>query len=259
MEKAEILENLLIIIQEELENIMAEDEALKMSDERRRKFKAVVFSNPTLNEGPVNGSSAPNSEAQNAGAGPSPNTPTGQSGTDGSGNMGVDNLGDSPMPNGTDLGGTPSMDGSTPTGGAPENMPDDLGGEEGMDLGGGGGGDLGGGFGGGGGGGGLSDLGGDENGGTDGSEENAPPPETFDPFKDSNSLEDRLQVILSTAESIAEQTQDPQKVLKAVKGLIQNGFKNPDQAARAISDLFDTDNPVLQQVSRRLALYTWGI
>jgi hypothetical protein len=95
------------------------------------------------------------------------------------------------------------------------------------------------------GGGGLSDLGGDENGGTDGSEET--PPETFDPFKDSNSLEDRLQVILSTAESIAEQTQDPQKVLKAVKGLIQNGFKNPDQAARAISDLFDTDNPVVSQ------------
>jgi hypothetical protein len=156
--------------------------------------------------------------------------------------------------------------GSDPTG-APGGGENEIPGEEedlgGGDLGGGGGGGLGGGFGGGGGGGGL-DFGGDEGGdlgGEEGGEEadEAPPEPTYNPFEDADTIEDRLQVILDTAESIAAETQDPQVVLKNIKGLIQNGFSRPEEAANVIADLFDTNNPVLQQVSRRLKLFITGL
>lgn len=255
MKTNEILEALLILVNEEIDRSLNEDKALKMSDERRAKFKKTVFSNPPANNsvGSLKEAPVPPPDAEE----PDP--------------MAADPA--------TDLGGDPAA-GMDPgaaadpmaAGGAPEGMEGgDLGGtgdpamgeEDPMDDGGGdlgGGGDAGmGGFGGGGGGG--MDLGGEGEEGMGGEEGGEPPPEptSFDPFKDSKTLEDRLQVILDTAEAIAEQTQDPQKVLKAVKGMIQNGFENPGVAAKAISDLFGTDNPVLQQVSRRLALFTWGV
>ena len=157
------------------------------------------------------------------------------------------------------MGAAIGAGGAGPTGapgtdsGNPEDAPegDDLG--DGSDSGGG----LGSGFGGGGGGGGdmgLDDSGSDDSGG------GPPTPEpTYDPFKDAKTPEERLNVILDTAENIASTTQDPQKVLKAVKGLIQNGFAEPEKAASIIAQLFDTDNPVLQQVSRRLALFLDGV
>lgn len=257
MKKQEILESLLALINEEIDRAVNEDEALKMSDERRAIFKDTVFSNP-----PAYNSAGKLQEADSS-VPPEPE---------------VQDVGNAPKPAMPDMGTAPAMDGggvdpaavtggSAPEiGGAPGGgpMPDDgmEDGEDpamddaGGDLGGGGGGM--GGFGGGGGGGGM-DFGGE--GGEEGAEGGEPPPEpqSFDPFKDSENLEDKLQVILDTAEEIANQTQDPQKVLKALKGMIQNGFENPEKAARAISDLFDTDNPVLQQVSRRLALFTWGV
>jgi hypothetical protein len=114
-------------------------------------------------------------------------------------------------------------------------------------------------FGGGGGSGGMGEEGGDMEGG----EDTSSPPEndtlSANPFKDAATIEDRLQVILDSAEEIANTTGDPQTVLKHVKGLIQNGFSEPEKAARAISDLFNTENPVLQQVSKRLALFTFGV
>lgn len=118
-----------------------------------------------------------------------------------------------------------------------------------------------GGFGGGGGGGGGLGLGGDGDLSGDDNKEGTPPPKPIDynPFKDAHTLEDRLRVVLDTAESLSSSTQNPQVVLKTIKGMIQNGFDKPEKAAKAISDLFDTNNPVLQQVSRRLAFYTWGI
>lgn len=79
------------------------------------------------------------------------------------------------------------------------------------------------------------------------------------PFAGITKTEDKLNIILSTAEDIAKQTQNPQVVLKHVKGLIQSGFSEPDKASILIANLFDTENPVLQQVSRRLALFTTGL
>lgn len=255
MEKSEILEAILCLINEEIDQALNEDEALRMSDERRKKFKDTVFSNPpaynsagSLKEAPEPPPPAPEAPTEpNDAPAPAMGEPSdGMAGAempDASGGM-------DPAAAGGDMGGGGS--GEMPADGEDPAM-DDAGGDMG------GGGDMMGGFGGGGGGG--MDLGGGEDGegGGEGETADNPPPSSFNPFEDAESLEDKLQVILDTAEEIAEKTQDPQKVLKAVKGLIQNGFENPDQAARAISDLFDTNNPVLQQVSRRLALFTYGV
>lgn len=161
-------------------------------------------------------------------------------------------------------GGDTGMPPST-GGGDPSSDPMAAGGDDAasMEMGGGGG-DMGGmqglsgNFGGGGGGGGMDTGEGGEDPAAEGAAEE-PDPSTYNPFKDAETLEDRLQVVLDTATKIAEETQDPQKVLRHVKGLIQNGFSNPQMASKAISDLFQTENPVLQQVSRRLALFTFGI
>ena len=159
-----------------------------------------------------------------------------------------------------DAGGGPST-GSSGGGGAPMDagMEDDAGmspeggAPSGM-------GDFSNNFGGGGGGGGGA--GGEMEGG-EGGEGDAPPEEepsiSANPFADAESTEDRLQVILDKAEEIANESADPQKVLKHVKALIQLGFAEPEKAARTISDLFNTENPILQQVSKRLALFTFGV
>lgn len=162
----------------------------------------------------------------------------------------------------SDMGDALGGGGAAPTGapGAPENDLDGDGMDDSgaPDMGGGDAGGLGGGFGGGGGGGGM-DFGGEEGGEAGDTGGPAPPEPTFNPFEGATTPEEKLQVILDTAESIAETTQDPQKVLKSVKGLIQNGFANPEAAAKVIADLFDTNNPVLQQVSRRLSLFMTGV
>lgn len=263
MKKNEILEAIFALVNEEIDRALDEDQALQMSDERRAKFKKTVFSNP-----PAYNSAGKIQEAPMPPAAPEePVEPAMDASADGGSfdsMPGGDAGGDLEM-GGDDLGGDPAAGGDLGGTGGAGGMPggEDLDGDGMTDDLGGGGGDLGGGgmggFGGGGGGGG--DLGGmgDEGGDLGGEGEAAPEPSSHDPFASADSLEDKLQVILDTAEELAAQTQDPQKVLKAVKGMIQNGFENPDKAARAISDLFDTDNPVLQQVSRRLALFTWGV
>jgi hypothetical protein len=154
---------------------------------------------------------------------------------------------------GSDPGGMPGAPPDLDSPGGEESdmpdMPSDLGGGFG-----------GGGFGGGGGGGGLGgsdDMSDDSD--DSGTEEKAPSPIPYHPFKDANTTQDRLQVILDVAEGLAGQTQDPQKIFKAVKGLIQNGFSRPQEASKIISDLFNTEDPVLQQVSKRLSLYALGL
>lgn len=160
----------------------------------------------------------------------------------------------SPEPEG-DLGDMPGAPPDLDSPGGEESdmpdMPSDLGG---------GGGSIGGSFGGGGGGGGLGgsdDMSDDSD--DSSAEEKAPSPIPYHPFKDANTTQDRLQVILDVAEGLAGQTQDPQKIFKAVKGLIQNGFSRPQEASKIISDLFNTEDPVLQQVSKRLSLYALGL
>lgn len=118
--------------------------------------------------------------------------------------------------------------------------------------------DFSGGFGGGGGGGG-GDLG--DSSGADGDGSASDGQENFstvNPFDGVTSADDKLKIIMSTAEDIAKQTQDPQIVLKHIKGLIQSGFSDPSQANMIIADLFNSEHPVLKQVSRRLALFVSG-
>lgn len=164
-----------------------------------------------------------------------------------------------------DSGMSPTDAASTSSSSVSPGGPDALGGDDasmggmgGMDASGGMG-DFSGGFGGGGGGGAGEGFGGDGGGDSSSGEPGQENFSSSNPFSGVESAEDKLKIIMSTAEDIAKQTQNPQIVLKHVKGLIQNGFSEPDKAAVLISDLFNTENPVLQQVSRRLALFTNGI
>lgn len=273
MEKSELLETISFLIDEEIARVrLEEDEALRLSDQRRKEFLKTIGSNPPSHNsgGHINEEGILPDPPPPAG-GPPPDSETAP--VDASPEMGDPMSAGAPAGQTSDLGDAMGAGGAGPTGapgtGGPEGGGDPLGGEgEGMDdLGGdaggdmGGGGGMGGGFGGGGGGGGM-DLGGEgeDAGGAEGMEDEPPEPEpTYNPFKDADTTEDRLQVILDTAESIAAKTQDPQVVLKALKGLIQNGFSQPEEAAKVIADLFDTNNPVLQQVSRRLNLFMTGL
>lgn len=270
MQKSELLEAISILIDEEIAKVLREDKALKISDKRRKLFLKAVFSNP-----PAYNSNGRLAEEgilpDDPNAGPPGPPPSGDDApVDASPEFGEPMAMPAPGGQTSDMGDALGGGGAAPTGapggsaggsgGAPMDGEADLGGEEG-DLGGDvGGGDagMGGGFGGGGGGGGGMDFGDDAEGGEDGEAGPAAPEPSYDPFKDATTVSDRLQVIIDTAEEIASQTQDPQKVLKTVKGLIQNGFSRPDEAAKSIADLFDTNNPVLQQVSRRLALFMTG-
>lgn len=281
MAKNPILEAILEIIDEEISHMLREDKALDMSDDRREVFLKTVMSNPPADnskgtlkeEGILPDKPVPDPTNTNA-------PPAGDSTpVDASPDMGAPMTAGLPAGSTSDMGAAIGQGGAGPTGapgdgnlgsgdtgaagagggaGSPEDATGgdtDIGGDSGGGMGGGG---LGSGFGGGGGGGGDSGLGSDDSdaGGDSGP---AQPEASYNPFKDAHSVEDKLSVIMDTAQGIADTTQDPQKVLKAVKGLIQNGFANPQQAAVAISQLFDTDNPVLQQVSRRLALFMDGI
>lgn len=167
-----------------------------------------------------------------------------------------DSLSDTGEPSADMAGGSPGDPG------APDlelDDPSDMGGG----IGGGGGGGLAGSFGGGGGGGGLGGGMDDPMGGSDedpqDSEDTKPSPIPYHPFKDAKTTEDKLRVILDVSERLATETQDPQKIFKAVKGLIQNGFSKPQAASKIISDLFNTNDPVLQQVSKRLSLFALGL
>jgi len=263
MEKSELLETISFLIEEEISRVLLEDEALRLSDKRRKEFLKTIGSNPSrINEEGIlpdkPGGPPPDSETAPVDASPEMGDPMaagdpGGSTSDPGAALGADGAAPTGAP-----GGDAGMDPAA--GGDPGADPTDPAGGDMGDMGGGGGGGLGGGFGGGGGGGGM-DMGGDDaGGGAEGMEDEPPEPEpSYNPFKDAATAEDRLQVILDTAESIADKTQDPQVVLKAIKGLIQNGFARPEEAAKVIADLFDTNNPVLQQVSRRLNLFMVGI
>jgi len=268
MAKNPILEVILEIIEEEIGQLIPEDIALDMSDDRREDFRKTVMSNPPADnskgslkeEGILPDKNPPPPDPTNQNAPPSGDS----SPVDASPDFGEPMTAGAPGGSTSDMGAAMGAGGAGPTGapggdlGSPDDAPegDDAGGGDSGGMGDSGG--LGSGFGGGGGGGGDMGLDDSDSGDSGGVDSSSPEP-TYDPFKDATTPEERLQVILDTAQGIAETTQDPQKVLKAVKGLIQNGFAEPQKAAAVISQLFDTDNPVLQQVSRRLALFIDGI
>lgn len=138
-------------------------------------------------------------------------------------------------------GGAPGADGAVDP-----DAPAD--GEEGGDPAAAGGGDGFGGFGGGGGGGG--------GGGDDGMDS----PEGAEGDTDTEEPEEKpegdpIQAMVSGAQELLDQTQDPNLILKSLKGQIQTLFQEPEHALGLIKALYDTQDSILQAVAQRLYLF----
>jgi hypothetical protein len=113
-----------------------------------------------------------------------------------------------------------------------------------MDAGGGGGF---GGFGGGGGGGGDNAPGEAESG------EETPGEE--DGAGEKEPVGDPIDAMVSGAQELLSQTQDPNLILKSLKGQIQTIFKEPEHALGMVKALYDTHDSILQSVAQRLYLF----
>jgi hypothetical protein len=209
------------IVKEEL------DKALIASNKRRKEFKG-AFSKVFLEaEAPTQASAAP----------PTPETPPAP--PQGAGSAAPDATAGPPT-------GTP--------GEAPETNPDgspaspDMGGEEGeadVDASGGGGGF--GGFGGGGGGGGGGA--GEEQSEGEAEEDSSDSEESDQPQGDP------IASMVSTAQELLNQTNDPNLIVKSLKGQIQTVFAEPEHALGLVKALYDTQDSILQSVAQRLYLF----
>lgn len=128
--------------------------------------------------------------------------------------------------------------------------------DEGDDLG-----DMGGGssFGVGGGGGGGFDFGGGDKDDKDKSEKKDKEKEDKPKSPESMALPaDPVQATIDVATSMLDQTSDDAVILNAVKASIQHNFENFDDATPVIEQLWDTENPVLKIVARKLLLFISG-
>jgi hypothetical protein len=104
-----------------------------------------------------------------------------------------------------------------------------------------------GGFGGGGGGGG---------GGGFGDTPEAPEaPEEPSSIESPNDLGDPIDSMVSSAQDLLTQTNDPNIILKSIKGQIQTVFKQPEHALGLVKALYDTNDVLLQTVAQRLYLF----
>jgi hypothetical protein len=61
--------------------------------------------------------------------------------------------------------------------------------------------------------------------------------------------------MVSGAQELLSQTQDPNLILKSLKGQIQTVFKEPEHALGMIKALYDTNDSILQSVAQRLYLF----
>ena len=141
--------------------------------------------------------------------------------------------------------------GSAAPGGAPGSDPGAMPGAEGEDGAegdpGAGGGSGFGGFGGGGGG-----------GGGGGAEGDAPEPsDDGEPGgMDSEQPQgDPIESMVATAQELLDQTNDPNLIMKSLKGQIQTVFSEPEHALGLIKALYDTQDSILQAVAQRLYLF----
>lgn len=112
----------------------------------------------------------------------------------------------------------------------------------------------GGGFGGFGGGGGGGGGGGDTTGGAEGDEE-TPEEEEEDGAGEKEPVGDPIDAMVSGAQELLSQTQDPNLILKSLKGQIQTIFKEPEHALGMVKALYDTNDSILQSVAQRLYLF----
>jgi hypothetical protein len=67
--------------------------------------------------------------------------------------------------------------------------------------------------------------------------------------------EDPIQGMVDGAQELLNQTQDPNLILKSLKGQIQTMFQKPDHALGLVKALYDTNDSLLQSVAQRLWLF----
>lgn len=212
------------------------DKALAVSDKRRKEFNnnfAQVFTEgdaaQTAATPPApdpNAPAAPTGASPDATA-PSPDATAGAPGT----GPGAPGTGDPNAPGGG--GGEPGADGSTED---DTGAPGDAGGGGGF-----------GGFGGGGGGG--PGGGGDEGGGSEPEEDTGESEEPTEPQGDP------IASMVSGAQELLNQTNDPNLIMKSLKGQIQTVFAEPEHALGLVKALYDTQDSILQAVAQRLYLF----
>jgi len=169
--------------------------------------------------------------------------------------LGGDELDDPTAEGGDDLGGDSELgeDGGE-LGGADGELGDDL--EGGDDFGGdmdfGGGGGMGG-FGGGGGG--VGDLGGDD-GGLGGDEESS---DDSEPAPEEDAIPDEPnQGVVDDVKAALEQTQDVQTLLNVAKSSVQKYFDSFGEAGQVLELLKQEEDPILQDVAKRLQMFLTG-
>jgi len=68
-------------------------------------------------------------------------------------------------------------------------------------------------------------------------------------------LGDPIDAMVSGAQELLNQTQDPNLILKSLKGQIQTVFKDPSHALGMVKALYDTNDSILQTVAQRLYLF----
>ena len=66
---------------------------------------------------------------------------------------------------------------------------------------------------------------------------------------------DPIDAMVSGAQELLSQTQDPNLILKSLKGQIQTIFKEPEHALGMVKALYDTHDSILQSVAQRLYLF----
>lgn len=154
-------------------------------------------------------------------------------------------------------GDAPADDGSDPAAVDGEDATADDATDEMDDFGGGGAGGFGGGSSGGGGGFGSGSAFGDDS----ETETDSEDTDTESPSEDQNVMDDTgdpVQMVVNIAKDLRTKTGDSQQILNTVKAAIQEKFQNFDDASAIIQLLWETGEPVLQVVARKLILFIKG-
>lgn len=202
------------------------DKALAVSNKRRKEFKdnfAQVFTEADTPPAPPDPAApaAPPSAGSDVPPDATSATPPGAPGA-------------APAGDPTAPGGAPDDPGAT------DETADDGTGDPGS-----GGGGFGG-FGGGGGGGGVGD---DTSASGDAADGTGEEPESPEPQGDP------IELMVSGAQELLQQTNDPNMILKSLKGQIQTLFSEPEHALGLVKALYDTQDSILQSVAQRLYLF----
>jgi hypothetical protein len=94
-------------------------------------------------------------------------------------------------------------------------------------------------------------------GGGGGSDAETPESEddTEEPEEPQEPQGDPIESMVTTAQDLLNQTNDPNLILKSLKGQIQTVFQEPEHALGLVKALYDTQDSILQAVAQRLYLF----